>query len=311
MFVSPSSTCAATFPISLQMTVTSSSPSAADANALIIPVCSYSTSTNISIACFRDHLQQSVTPATTRCGSPAVISGSSGVKMTCRAVYHAWNGADGVLSSSSAISFLIPSPPINFELSCIRNPRVSFAWLPPPSPPPYYVAVMIVSGTVLGRQRVMSGTLFERLSVTWTLPAAAQWVATCVSSVYVSDFCQSNIRNASNITSSGSFTSKPLVSTTCPDSPQVDLSDIESDEPLDIVRNDAMERSCFSMWVCACARGDVDAPKARGVMNNATHVAVDFADVASQDGVRAAEVMCCMILSCFDCLRISLELTSI
>ena len=147
----------------------------------------------------------------------------------------------------------------------------------------------------------MSETLFESLSVTWTLPAAAQWISTCVSSVYLSDFCESNILNTSNTTISGSFTtSNPLSSTMCPDIPLVDLSHVESDEPMDIVGNDARERSCFSMWVCACARGDVDAPRARGVMNNATHVAVDVADWTAQGDLRAAEVIHRVLSSGFD-----------
>jgi hypothetical protein len=277
--VGPSSSCASTLPLTLRLS--SSSLPSFTPDVSITPVCYYSTSSNVSIACVFDQ-QQRTFFSTVPCGDAAVISGVTGIKVTCKAVQVASSGASLAFSSTGALSFLFPSPPVDFGLECLRLPHASFSWTLPASSPPRYVSVLISGGAVIGQQQIEPSLPYESASVTWLLPAAASWVASCVASVYRSDVCINPRSSAAS--SGGNATETDFVFTSCPDFPRIDLKAIElflPPEDDELGDSAVKEAACYSQWVCSCVGADVAAPTALGVISNGTHGAIAVAPDAS------------------------------
>ena len=178
VFISPSSPCAATLPLTLRLAPSPLSP----ADVVITPSCPHTPYSNVSISC-NVRPQQSLV-VTTRCGQPAVFSGAAGRTITCRALQHAWSGGGKAFSSTGDATFLLPSPPSQLAVHCHRPPHASFAWAPPASPPSHYMAALVARGAVIGLQRIEPSLPYETVRVRWLLPATAPWAASCVASVY-------------------------------------------------------------------------------------------------------------------------------
>lgn len=256
--INPSSSCASTLPLTLHLSPSSSSSPNSDV--LITPFCPHASSSNVSVACSLGPYRHPVL-ATTRCGRAAVVSGASGLKVTCKVVQHAWSASPSAFSSSAEVSFLLPSPPVDFGLHCLRQPHTTFAWTSPASPPPHYIAILIARGVVIGQQQISTALPYESLSVKWLLPATAPWVASCVASAYRSHVC---VRGASET---------DFVSTSCPDVPFINRNAFEPSLP-PIVDEHGADAACYSQWSCSCVGADVAVPTALGIISNATHGAM-------------------------------------
>jgi hypothetical protein len=192
-----------------------------------------------------------------------------------------------LMTLKGSISFLLPSPPINLQLHCLRHSQSTFSWLPPPSPPPHYLAVLVSQGAIIGRQTIASSLQFESVLVKWLMPITAQWVASCVASVYFSSLC---VGSSSSGGGGGSYDSSS-VSTGCPDVSRANLAVTESAEPLEgngrLPRNE-VEPACFSQWTCVCVSVDVEMVDSIGVLNNGTHGAMAVG--GGGQGLKRAEV---------------------
>ncbi len=277
--VNPSSPCGATIPLTLHLA--SSSIPASNADLFITPSCAQPASSNVSIACDLGNQQQIF--ASSRCGQPAVITGVSGRRVTCNALQHVWSGGAIAFSSTAAVSFLIPSPPRDVNLDCIRLLHATFTWSPPASPPPHYIAVLLSRGSVIGLQQITPSYPFELASVKWLLPATTPFAASCVASVYRSDVCVTSYSRASGV--DGNFSETDYVFTSCPDMPRIDLSVIDLSQPSQDGYSDTGEHACYSQWICACVDVNVAAPVARSLVTNGTHGAVSLAQSVPHQGV--------------------------
>jgi hypothetical protein len=228
----------------------------------------------------------------TACGQAAIISSAGeGYLTTCTALQH--DSSDGrkniaSFSSTGSVSFLVAASPVNFELQCIRHLFATFSWLPPPSPPPLYLAVLVVEGKIVGQRAVtaMSSLPFERTDVSWLLPSAARWVSSCVASVYHSEVC---IR--SNSGGGGAHFDDSFVQTGCVDSPFVNLNrvEVEISEP-SMHPHDPDHSICLSHWVCKCVRVGVEFVSALAVVSNSTHGMIAVTQHATGMDMRGAMV---------------------